>query len=255
VNNLNSFGEPWEVFRVYTPQNQPYSNSLILNNKVFVPITNSSYDDDALEAYQEAMPGYEVIGVTGSWQSTDALHCRTKGIPDLEMLQIFHNPINDQETPQNYYEIQAIIDDLSQAGLIFDELKIFWKNQNMGEYESINLDICDDDIPDCYEAQIPSQNEDGNVQYYIQAIDLTGRIENLPMAGYFDFDVIGGFPAQQGDVNQDGVLNVLDIVQIVNNILGTNEFTEYQTQIADMNSDNIINILDVILVVNIIIGN
>ena len=93
------------------------------------------------------------------------------------------------------------------------------------------------------------------MQYYIQAIDLTGRIENLPMAGYFDFDVIGGFPAQQGDVNQDGVLNVLDIVQIVNNILGTNEFTEYQTQIADMNSDNIINILDVILVVNIIIGN
>ena len=155
VNNLNSFGEPWEVFRVYTPQNQPYSNSLILNNKVFVPITNSSYDDDALEAYQEAMPGYEVIGVTGSWQSTDALHCRTKGIPDLEMLQIFHNPINDQETPQNYYEIQAIIDDLSQAGLIFDELKIFWKNQNMGEYESINLYICDDDIPDWYEAQIP----------------------------------------------------------------------------------------------------
>jgi agmatine/peptidylarginine deiminase len=255
ANSLNTFGEPWEVFRVYTPQNQPYSNSLILNKKVFVPIMNSSYDDDALASYEEAMPGYEIIGVTGSWQSTDALHCRTKGIPDLEMLQIFHNPINDQDNPQENFEVQAIINDLSQAGLIFDELKVFWKNQTMDDYESINLDYCVDDIPNCYVALLPNQTEDGNVQYFIQAIDLTGRVENLPMAGYFDFDVVGGLPTQQGDVNQDSALNVLDIVQIVNNILGTNEFSEYQMQLADMNSDNIVNILDVILLVNIIIGD
>jgi len=92
-NTMTIYGEPWEVYRVYTGSNQPYTNSLILNNKVFVPIENNSYDDDALAVYVEALPGYEVIGFTGSWQSTDALHCRAKGIPDLEMLQIFHNPI------------------------------------------------------------------------------------------------------------------------------------------------------------------
>ena len=63
---------------------------MILNNKVFVPVFGSSWDDEALAVYSEALPGYEVIGFNGSWESTDALHCRVKGIPDLKMLQIFH---------------------------------------------------------------------------------------------------------------------------------------------------------------------
>ena len=56
---------------------------------------NNAWDDEALEVYQTALPGYEVIGVTGTWESTDALHCRVKGIPDLEMLQLFHMPLLD----------------------------------------------------------------------------------------------------------------------------------------------------------------
>ena len=88
-----------------------YTNSLILNDKVFVPIMNSSWDDAALAVYQEALPDYEILGFTGSWESTDALHCRIKGIPDLNMLQIFHNPINNQDSPQDGYLVSAIIDD------------------------------------------------------------------------------------------------------------------------------------------------
>ena len=83
--SLTEWGYPWEVHRVYTPNDQPYTNSLILNEKVLVPIMNSSWDDDAINAYELAMPGYEIIGVTGSWESTDALHCRVKGIPDLNL--------------------------------------------------------------------------------------------------------------------------------------------------------------------------
>ncbi len=56
-SQVNDFGEPWEMYRVYTPNNQPYTNSLILNEKVFVPIVSSSWDDEALAVYQEALPG------------------------------------------------------------------------------------------------------------------------------------------------------------------------------------------------------
>ena len=63
---------------------------------------------DKFEVYQVAMPEHEILAFTGSWVSTDALHCRTKGIPDLEMLQIFHNPIDDQTNPQNFYAVEAI---------------------------------------------------------------------------------------------------------------------------------------------------
>ena len=48
-NQLNSYGEHYEIYRVYTPQNQPYTNSIILNSKVLVPITGSSWDDDAID--------------------------------------------------------------------------------------------------------------------------------------------------------------------------------------------------------------
>jgi agmatine/peptidylarginine deiminase len=83
----SSWGDPYQVYRVYTPGDYPYTpytNSLILNKKVFVPITGSQWDDEALLAYQAAMPGYEIVGIMhDTWETTDALHCRAKGIADV----------------------------------------------------------------------------------------------------------------------------------------------------------------------------
>ena len=171
------------------------------------------------------------------------------------MLQIFHNSIDNQIDPQEFYQVEAIIDDLSEAGLIEDELKVFWWTDGMNESEELVMEVCPQDIPDCYNAQIPSQFSDSEVKYYIQAIDLTGRFETLPMAGYFSFDAIGGTPAQDGDVNLDGSINVLDIVVTVNHVLGIGPISGYEFQIADMNDDGIVNILDIISIVNLIIGS
>ena len=52
-----------------------------------------------------------------------------------------------------------------------------------------------------------------------------------------------------GDINNDGVINVIDVVLIVNIILDQNENAE-----ADLNNDGFINILDIVLLVNIILG-
>lgn len=94
---LTNEGDLWEVYRVYTPSDQPYTNSLILNDKVLVPIMNSSWDDDAIAIYEEAMPGYEILGFTGTWQSTDALHCRVRGIPDTSYIPFQLGDINLDE--------------------------------------------------------------------------------------------------------------------------------------------------------------
>ena len=32
------------------------------------------------------------------------------------------------------------------------------------------------------------------------------------MAGYFSFDAVGGIPVQDGDINMDDSVNVLDVV-------------------------------------------
>ncbi len=91
--------EGFEVFRVmcqnmYVPiadtpsTTAAYTNSLILNDYVYVPIAGGEYkkfDDDAIETYRKAMPDYKVVGILGKpefpWLGTDAMHCRTRGVP------------------------------------------------------------------------------------------------------------------------------------------------------------------------------
>ena len=53
-----------------------------------------------------------------------------------------------------------------------------------------------------------------------------------------------------GDVNIDGLLNVLDVVIIVNLILNEEGYNE----LADMNSDDDINVQDIIVLINIILN-
>ena len=52
-----------------------------------------------------------------------------------------------------------------------------------------------------------------------------------------------------GDVNNDSILNVLDVVIMVNIALGYVEYTEC----ADMNGDGLVNVLDVVQLVNLIL--
>ncbi|MBK8460617.1 MAG: agmatine deiminase family protein [Micropruina sp.] len=80
---------------VYLPQASPpaattaaYTNSLILNDHVYVPVAGGIHeaaDQAALEAYRSALPGYTVVGIPPKpdtpWLGTDALHCRTHEVP------------------------------------------------------------------------------------------------------------------------------------------------------------------------------
>jgi len=58
-----------------------------------------------------------------------------------------------------------------------------------------------------------------------------------------------------GDVNGDGLINVLDIVFILDWILEGSEPTEEQLSTGDLNSDGIINVIDIVLIVEAILGN
>ncbi len=53
-----------------------------------------------------------------------------------------------------------------------------------------------------------------------------------------------------GDINDDGVINVLDVVVLVNIVLGIEDFNPA----GDMNNDGLINVLDVVILVNLILG-
>ena len=53
-----------------------------------------------------------------------------------------------------------------------------------------------------------------------------------------------------GDVNLDGIINILDIIEMVSIILGN----YYYNELADLNSDGMVNVIDVIQLVSIILS-
>ena len=57
-----------------------------------------------------------------------------------------------------------------------------------------------------------------------------------------------------GDVNNDGIINVLDVVAIVNHILGNNQLEGDSLIAADYNDDGIINVLDVVTITQLILS-
>lgn len=57
-----------------------------------------------------------------------------------------------------------------------------------------------------------------------------------------------------GDVNDDAVIDILDLVVVVNVILGQSELSNLETYAADMNLDGTINIQDIILIINLILS-
>ena len=57
-----------------------------------------------------------------------------------------------------------------------------------------------------------------------------------------------------GDVNQDQVIDVIDIVRIVSIIMGNYEPSSLEILLSDFNSDGIINVIDIVLIVSTILS-
>ena len=57
-----------------------------------------------------------------------------------------------------------------------------------------------------------------------------------------------------GDINNDGIINVLDIVLSINFILSIDNPSNEEMTAADLNEDGILNVLDIVLLVNMILG-
>ncbi len=180
-STLCAWGYPYKVYRVYTPQDQPYTNSLILNNRVFVPITNSTYDAAALQTYRDAMPGYEVIGVPAAsnapWESTDALHCRTHEIPDKNMLEIVHNPYFGSYANYSNWQINANIIARSRQALYPDSVFVCYK-VNQSPWQNA---IMSQSSGNLFEVILPAFAPGDTIRYFIHAADESGHSRNHPV--------------------------------------------------------------------------
>ncbi|PKP20000.1 MAG: hypothetical protein CVU02_01625 [Bacteroidetes bacterium HGW-Bacteroidetes-19] len=186
ANQTSSFGNKYKVYRVYTPNNQPYTNSLILNNKVLVPMNptyGSSCYQNALAAYQQAMPGYEIIGVPyNDWYDTDALHCRAIQIPQADMLRLVHYPLLDSVAYQNTISITANAYTLGNNSSVSENLTLHYKI-NGANFQPIAMQALANDQ---FSANITGLNPNDTVRYYIEATNTHNKTAFQPFIGSAD---------------------------------------------------------------------
>lgn len=236
-SQTSSYGTPFTVYRVYTPNNEPYTNSLIMNDRVYVPTTGSAWDDAAIASYEAAMPGYTVYGIYYSgWWSTDALHCRVREIPDSEMLYIHHMPTLQDQQAHEGYQIEARIIPMSGEALYPDSVMVYYQ-VNGGDFSSVLMTESEDHW---FYAEIPPQHVGSEIGYYIYAADASGRREHHPYIGPYDphaFTITGSidFAVINGHVSLNGgegdVRDVLISVDSINTYPDDSGW--YQLQIAE----------------------
>ena len=227
-----------------------YTNSLILNNKILVPQYNIPEDNQAIQVYQNAMPGYEVIGFSASpgnpWYGEDALHCRTMGIFDPNMIHISHKSVRTEELIINeniYIESQVI--DYGNINTTLQSVILYWRYRGVNEFfNELHLEF---ESNNNYIGILPNLNPNETVEYYIRATNFENKIVSHPNFGLHSFDSLDFI---LGDINSDNELNVQDLILVVNLIL-INEYTN----LADLNLDNTLDILDIVQIVNLILLN
>jgi agmatine/peptidylarginine deiminase len=189
----NPFARPYEILRIDTPVYEykgehlaNYTNALILNKNVYVPLFDIPGDKEALATWRAAMPGYKVTGfeytdeyLEYGWSYTDALHCRTKQIHDPEMLHMVHKHLNRIVVPANSYEITAYIRDYSEAGLASQATKVMWRLQGSDNWSEVTLNKTGREY--IYIGHISGPFTGQTVEYYISATDNSGKSGTLPI--------------------------------------------------------------------------
>ena len=85
------------------------------------------------------------------------------------------------------------------------------------------------------------------------------RLDRAPVVGensvlLYGYKVTFGASYIPGDANGDGNVNVTDIVEIVNDILG-HPSDKFDPIAADVNGDGKVNVTDIVMVVNIILSS
>ncbi len=210
----NAYGRPYQILRLDSDRYRgdelaAYSNSLILNKTVYVPLFGIKQDSVALTQWAAAMPGYTIKGFefvlakepalsedcrrhygTFGWNSGDALHCRTRAMWDPEMLYMSVDRIASYVQPENEYTVSVIIKDYSKKGLVNGSLKLSWRIKGTSVWNEIQL------MPghtDLYHASIPGARTGITVEYFVSAKDKSGRSESMPRTapeGVYVFSVL-----------------------------------------------------------------
>lgn len=215
----NTYGKPYTIKRIQLGRIideylSAYTNSLILNKKIYVPLYGIETDSLALETWRSVMPGYTVKGFTydlqkqpyqletffddylevgdvPGWAPDDALHCRVRAIWDKDMIFITLNKIPAQQSNKREAEVYTSIRDYSGHGLKEGTIKTYWRKKGSESWNSeamINYNT-----PYHWYSKIPVHPDNTIIEYYIEAMSTSGNSETRPKTapeGFYEFKYV-----------------------------------------------------------------
>ncbi len=151
-----------------------YTNSLILNRRICVPLFgNAAGDTAALQAYRAAAPGHDVRGYAyGGFLSDDALHCRAMGVFDRGMLRVEHTP--PQGEVVGPADLLALVE--AHSGEALTAVDLVYRPTG-GDWTVVPMSAQGGGV---HAGQIPAPSADTDVEYYVQAADASGRTASSP---------------------------------------------------------------------------
>lgn len=220
LENYNSaFGTPYEVIRIPSPPsssgNYPdnngyyrtYTNSVFVNNTVLVPFYRTEYDTIAQRIYEEALPGYNIVGIDVDNQGENlisysgAIHCITHSVGINEPLLIQHQELEDSYLIEQY-NVSASIQ--HQSGIA--SATLFWTTNLEEGYQSLSMTNTDGNNWSAFiEENLSAPN---SVYYYIEATANSGKTLSRPLPApeaYFKFNIL---EQNNTSLNQNNVTNI-----------------------------------------------
>jgi hypothetical protein len=185
---LNCYGRPYRIIRIPMPSdnsgNYPpashyltYTNSLIVNRTVLVPLYARPQDAVALQIYREAMPGYRVLGYdcNAIIPASGAIHCITKEIGVRDPVLIAHARHADAPASAMTYRIDARV--TSRAGV--DSVLLFWRADSAMPFQRVALI----ESSDVWTGLIPRQSPGATVGYFLSVRTSSGSMTSKPLVG------------------------------------------------------------------------
>lgn len=200
-NFTTKWGTPFNVIRIPAPPSssgaypgvQPeynnqidgyyrtYTNSVFVNKTVILPFYREEYDTIAQRIYEEALPGYNIVGIdvdnnnNNLISQSGAIHCITHSVGVNDPLLISYKKIEDTCPASNPVILfESFIKHRSGINQVFfnyryDGIDSFisleMENQGNGIW-AINLDFD-------YDAEV--------IEYYIHAVANSGKNQYRPM--------------------------------------------------------------------------
>jgi len=208
------YNRPYKIRRIKIGMSKTglaaYTNSIILNKTVYVPLFDIDLDIDAIKTWENIMPGYTVKGFKFSfdnepiiskkmkrsygeygWNSGDALHCRTRAIWDSNMLFISVKKIDEEIKINNKAMIYISVIDYGGEGLVENQPRLYWRIKGSNSWNSSSLQNTKNKHH--FYGSIEAQSKKTNIEYYIEAKSKSGKIERRPSTapnGYYSYSYI-----------------------------------------------------------------